>query len=91
MKKPRLKSSNTNAPSNGRRRRNSAQRTPGEVQAYAEYIEELRRWLKTLTEKQHDRAIKSLTLEELFYINWFDTYDSYQEGGPLRELVEGTV
>lgn len=91
MKKPRLRSVETNAKPNGARRRNKAQRTPEEVQAYAEYIEELRRWLKTLSDKQHDRAIKSLTLEELFYINSFDTYDSYQQGGPLRELVEGTI
>lgn len=91
MKKPRMRSTKTNTKPNGDQRRNQARRTPEEARAFGEYIEELRRWLKTLSEKQHERAVKNLTLEELFYINWFDTYDSYQEGGPLREIVEGTI
>ncbi len=91
MKKPRMKNVKTNPKSNGARRRSAARRTPEEARAFAEYIEELRRWLKTLSEKQLERAISKLTLEELFYVNWFNTYDSYQEGGALREIVQGTI
>jgi len=86
-----MRSTKTYTKPNGDQRRNQARRTPEEALAFAEHIEELRRWLKSLTEKELEKAISMLTLEELFYVNWFNTYDSYQEGGALREIVEGTV
>ena len=65
-------------------------RTPEESQKYHEYIDQLRQWLDAVSDEEHDKVLKKLTRRELFYITLEDTYESYQKGGPLRELLEGT-
>lgn len=65
-------------------------RTPEEAAKYREYIEQLRAWLNSLSDEEHDRAIKKLTSRELDRIIMLDTYENYQKGGALRELLEGT-
>lgn len=64
--------------------------TAVEAQAYQDYIQQLRDWLNSLSEAEHDRAIKKLPGAELDQVINLDTYENYQKGGPLRELLEGT-
>jgi hypothetical protein len=73
------------------RGRQSNFRTPEESAQFRAYIERLRQWLDSLSDEEHDRALKRLTREELEYITALITYENYQKGGPLRELLEGTV
>ena len=66
-------------------------RTPEEVRAYLEYIKQLRDWLDALNDEEHDRAFsRKLTGAEQERITAQITYENYQKGGPLRELLEGT-
>lgn len=65
-------------------------RTPEESRKYQEYIDKLRQWLDALSDQEHDKVLKKLTRRELFFINLETTYENYQKGGPLRELLEGT-
>ena len=66
-------------------------RTPEEAQAYQEYIKQLRDWLDALSDEEHDRAfIQKLTSAERERITAQITYENYQKGGPLREILEGT-
>ncbi len=64
--------------------------TPEESRKYQEYIDQLRPWLDGLSDEEHDKAVKKLTHRELFFINLETTYENYQKGGVLRELLEGT-
>lgn len=66
-------------------------RTPEEAAKYREYIEQLRAWLNSLSDEEHDRAIRKLTSKELDRIIMLDTYENYQKGGPLRKLLEGAL
>lgn len=66
-------------------------RTPDELQKFQGYIEQLRQWLEALPEKQFDKAIARLSNEELFQINLRNTYENYQKGGLMREIVEGAL
>ncbi|NOT63162.1 MAG: hypothetical protein HOP19_23380 [Acidobacteria bacterium] len=65
--------------------------TPEEAQAYEDYLKQLREWLDALSDEEHDRAfIHKLTSMEQEHVTTMITYDNYQKGGPLRELLEGT-
>jgi hypothetical protein len=64
--------------------------TPEATKKYQEYIAQLRQWLKSLNEREHEKALRKLTRKELFYVNLETTYENYQKGGPLREILEGT-
>lgn len=65
-------------------------RTPEEAAKYREYLKRLRAWLDALNDEEHDKALKKLTTTELEHITAAITYENYQKGGPLRELLEGT-
>jgi hypothetical protein len=73
------------------RGRQSNFRTPGEAQKFQEYLQRLRAWLNSLNDEEHDKALRKLTREELFYINLLTTYENYHSGGPLREIIDGTL
>ena len=76
-----------------RRPRQSANGMPTkeEAQAYDKYLMRLREWLDAMSDEEHDRAfIKKLTSMEREHIITMITYENYQKGGPLRELLEGT-
>jgi hypothetical protein len=65
--------------------------TPEEAQKFEEYIKQLRDWLNSLSDEEHDKALKRLTSEELDHLTWMATYENYQRGGMMREIVEGTL
>ena len=65
--------------------------TEEEAKAYDDYLKQLRAWLDAMSDEEHDRAfIKKLTSMERGHITTMITYENYQKGGPLRELLEGT-
>ncbi len=72
------------------RQRGNGAYTPEDAQKYQAYIQQLRAWLNALSDEEHDRALKRLTSADLDHVTMLDTYESYQKGGPLRELLEGT-
>jgi predicted nucleic acid-binding protein len=69
MKKAKTGTTKQKSKLNGSRRNGAKARTEAEARAFAEHIEELRRWLATLSEQEHARALRKITPEELFYIN----------------------
>ena len=64
--------------------------TAEEAKPFREYMKRLRAWLDALNDEEHDRALKKLTGSELEHITAAITYENYQKGGYLRELLEGT-
>ena len=66
-------------------------RTPEEAQQFLEYIKQLRDWLDSLSDEEHDKALKRIRYDELNLINVLSTYESYLRGGPLREMIDGTL
>ncbi len=60
------------------------------TQQFQEYIDQLRHWLGSLSDEAHAQALPKLTRKELFYVNLETTYENYQKGGPLREILGGT-
>jgi hypothetical protein len=72
------------------RQRKDGVYTPEEGRKYEEYLYQLRAWLNSLSDEEHDRAVKRLTIAELDHIIMLDNYENYQKGGALRELLEGT-
>lgn len=65
-------------------------RTAEEAKPFREYMKRLRAWLNALSDEEHERALKKLTTSELEYLTAEITYENYQKGGPLREILEGT-
>ncbi len=63
--------------------------TEKEAALYNEYIVLLRDWLWALPDARFDRERRKLSLTELNSINWLNTYENYQNGGQMREIVEG--
>ncbi len=64
--------------------------TPEATKKYQEYIDQLRHWLRSLSDEEHEKALKNLTRKELFYLTLEATYENYQKGGPLHELLQDT-
>lgn len=83
---------NGNIPAKPRRprQRKDGVYTPEEGRKYEEYIHQLRAWLDSLSDEEHDRALKRLTSAELDHVIMLANYENYQKGGALRELLEGT-
>ena len=65
-------------------------RTAEEAAPFREYMKQLRAWLDVLSDEEHEQAVKKLTSAELAYITAAETYENYQKGGVLREILEGT-
>ena len=63
--------------------------TKAEAAAYDEYIVQLRDWLYALPEPRFDRELRKLSLTDLHHVTWLNTYENYQNGGQMREVVEG--
>ncbi len=62
--------------------------TEAEAALYNEYIVQLRDWLWALPDARFDRERRKLSPTDLNYINCLNTYESYQNGGQMREVVE---
>lgn len=59
--------------------------------AYAAYIQQLRDWLWALPDERFDRELRKLSRLDLHQVNVLNTYENYQNGGPMREIVHGTL
>lgn len=59
--------------------------------AYGEYIRQLRDWLWALPDARFDRELRKLSRNDLFQVNVLNTYENYQNGGPMREIIEGAL
>jgi hypothetical protein len=66
-------------------------RTPEEAQKFEEYIKQLRDWLDSLSDEEHDKALRRIKRDELYFINVLTTYENYLKGGALREMIDGTL
>ncbi|MGH9836607.1 MAG: hypothetical protein ACREBD_01545 [Blastocatellia bacterium] len=73
------------------RQRDAKSRTPEEAQKFQEYIKQLRDWLDSLSDEEHDKALRRIKRDELYFINVLTTYENYHSGGPLREMIDGTL
>lgn len=62
-----------------------------DAKAYAAYIQQLRDWLWALPDARFDREIRKLSSLDLHQVNSLIPYEDYQNGGPLREIVQGTL
>jgi hypothetical protein len=51
----------------------------------------LRDWLDSLSDEEHDKALRRIKRDELNLINVLTTYEDYHRGGPLREMIDGTL
>ena len=71
------------------RRRKNGLLSKEDAAAYAAYIKELRDWLWALPDTRFDREIRKLSSNDLHQVNALNTYDDYQNGGPLHEILEG--
>lgn len=72
------------------RRRKNGLLSKDDAAAYNEYIQQLRDWLWALPDARFDREIRKLSLRDVHSVNWLNTYENYQNGGPMREIVEST-
>jgi hypothetical protein len=72
-------------------KRNTQQRalTEEEAAIYNEYIVQLRDWLYALPDARFDRERRKLSLADLNHITCLNTYESYQNGGQMRGVIEG--
>ena len=66
-------------------------RTPEEAQKFEEYIKQLREWLLSLSDEEHDKVLKRIRYDELDYLNLLTTYENYLQGGVMREIVDGNL
>ena len=59
--------------------------------AYAAYIQQLRDWLWALPDARFDRELRKLSRNDLHQVNALNTYEDYQNGGHIREIVQAAL
>jgi hypothetical protein len=71
------------------RRQKNGLLSEADGKAYAAYILQLRDWLWALPDARFDREIRKLSSLDLYQVNALNTYEDFQNGGPMRVIAHG--